>query len=317
MWELRKRDDETFGQDTLFFTLGAVGGFALGVLLSARGTAAVRGLGERAGGVGTGLRERASGLRGRATGLRDRARGVAGRLRPAAVRREEPAIGALAALEDEVLDAFLADDVLSERGIDVGGLARGIVELSGTVWTQDEAERAVRLAQRVPGVVSVINRMEVEDLRRPYSRDEAERDAEEATEWTGRNVGMGRRRQGRETDPSRPDDSQRFRERAMQKADERQVEDEIGATGVLVGGPPARPGPALHYREDQLDNQDPYAGPGRSKHGARPVPEQPQALNAEGRVGEGVKPGVELALEAADVPVKPHGKPPRDDSEPR
>ena len=41
--------------------------------------------------------------------------------------------------------------------------------------------------------------------------------------------------------------------------------------------------------------------------------EQPQALNSDARVGEGLKPGTELMLEAADVPVKPHGERPRRD----
>ena len=58
-----------------------------------------------------------------------------------------------------------------------------------------------------------------------------------------------------------------------------------------------------NYAEDELDNQSPYG-----KH-AIPVPEQPQALNSQSRVGEGLKPGTELALEAADVPVKPHSHP--------
>ena len=56
------------------------------------------------------------------------------------------------------------------------------------------------------------------------------------------------------------------------------------------------------YREDELDNQDPYG-----KH-AVSTPEQPQAMHSHSRVGEGLKPGTELALEGSDVPVKPHSE---------
>ena len=327
MWELREKDDDLSGQDALFFALGAVGGFALGVLLSGRARPdAVRGLSERATSgmreMGTGLRDRAaglrertSGLRGRAAGFREAARGAAAQLSPSRLRRPVLENSELASLEDAVLDAFLADDLLSQRGIDVGAISRGIVELSGSVNTHDEAERAVRVAQRVDGVDTVVNRMEVEeDARRLHPRDddEAEADAEEATEWTGRNVGMGRRRQGRQTDPSRSDDSRHFRDMAMKNADHRQFEEEgLAASQPRVSARPEaeRPGSQPNYREDQLDNQDPYAGPGVSKHGARPQPEQPQQLNTQSRVGEGMKPGTELALEASDVPVKPHGDP--------
>jgi hypothetical protein len=44
-----------------------------------------------------------------------------------------------------------------------------------------------------------------------------------------------------------------------------------------------------------------------------PVVEQPQALNSQARVGEGMKPGTELRLEQSDVPIKPHQRQPGDE----
>ena len=72
----------------------------------------------------------------------------------------------------------------------------------------------------------------------------------------------------------------------------------------------AHDGPApnpTNFREDELDNQSPFG-----KHAVaqgNPTDGPPQALNSQSRVGEGMKPGTELALEAADVPVKPHQHP--------
>jgi BON domain len=270
----------------LVFLLGAAGGLAVGMLLSGRlpEAAPARGVGSR---------------------LRDGARSVAANLRPGRMRRELREQVALTALEDAVLDAFLRDELLSERAVDVGAISRGIVELSGAVRTADEAERAVRLARRVDGVETVVNRMEVEDeLSRRRGREGEPASGEERMpgEWTGREVGMGRRRQGPETEPNRADDSQHQREMALEQADRAQFEDEeLAHSRPRVS---SRPGTGevnpTHYREDELDNQDPYG-----KH-AVPVPEQPQAMNSQSRVGEGLKPGTELALEAADVPVKPH-----------
>ncbi|HEX6036448.1 BON domain-containing protein, partial [Longimicrobium sp.] len=210
-------------------------------------------------------------------------------------------------LEDAVLDAFLDDDVLRERGIDVGAISLGIIELSGTVFTRDEAHRAVAVAQGVEGVQTVVNRMEIEDERARmhpgYETDD--RGFEMSTEWTGNQSGMGRRRQGRDTDPSRPDDSQYQREEALEQADRAQFADEGHYGWPRVGERDEVQSPnRTNYREDELDNQSPFG-----KHAVpqgNPTDGPPQALNSLSRVGEGLKPGVELNLEAADLPVKPH-----------
>jgi hypothetical protein len=279
--------------EALAFAAGAAGGLAVGLLLSGRLEAP-----EGAGGVGSRLRERAL--------------GVARTLRPGRLRRELREQLELTHLEDAVLDAFLRDEVLSERAIDVGAISRGIVELSGAVHTPDEAARAVRLAARVEGVETVVNRMDVDDeprRRRGEGDDPEETGGSMAGEWTGRNIGMGARRQGRETDPGRTDDHQHQLETSLEQSDRAQFEDEDLAHSHPVMS--ARPGPdpyeSTRYREDELDNQDPYG-----KH-AVSVPEQPQALNADSRVGEGLKPGTELRLEQSDVPVKPHGDGYRDE----
>jgi len=263
------------------FALGAAGGLALG-LLFARGVPTapepVRQAGAR---------------------LRARARGVADAYGPGRFRRPLGEEDTLGALEDEVIDAFLRDPVLSERGIDVGCVRAGMIELSGSVRSVEEGERAVRVARTVEGVETVVNRMDVDSDGRRAETDRWE--GHMAGEWMGRQVGMGRRRQGDETDPG-ADDSQHLREVALEASDRAQYEDEdiahsrprVGArTGVGDPNP-------THYSEDELDNQDPYG-----KH-AVPVTEQPQAMNSQARVGQGMDPGLELALEQADVPLKPH-----------
>jgi hypothetical protein len=278
----RGHDNGRAGQ-SLVFALGAAGGLALGYLLSQ--------------GVPAPEPVREAGAR-----LRERARGVAEGWTPARLRREARETLALTRLEDAVLDAFLRDPVLSERGIDVGCISRGIIELSGTVYSAEEAERAVRAAHAVSGVETVVNRVDVDESARGRGAN-GEWEGHMAGEWTGRNVGMGRRRQGDQTDPG-ADDSQHLREAALEQSDRAQFEDEdLAHSHPLMG---ARPGPAAsgttRYAEDELDNQDPYG-----KH-AVSVPEQPQAMHGQARVGEGLSPGLELAIEQSDVPAKPHSR---------
>ncbi|HEX5725021.1 MAG TPA: BON domain-containing protein [Longimicrobiaceae bacterium] len=289
-----RREARYSAQDALVFILGALGGLALGAFLSRRVEP------EQIRGAGTRLRERARDLRDLAVNLRP------GRLRRASREQLE-----LTRLEDAVLDLFLADEVLRERPIDVGAISRGIVELSGTVRTDGDADHAVALASRAQGVETVVNRMEVEEparRKRRRKKDDAEEGGMAGHEWTGRQSGMGRRRQGHGTDPDQPDDSQHMREDALEDADRAEFEAEgLGhSQPVLSARPKGTPENPTDYPEDELDNQSPYGKRAVS------VPEQPQALNAQGQLGEGTMPGTELRLEAADLPVKPHGKAPRD-----
>lgn len=281
----------------LAYTLGALGGLALAAWLT-RGTG--RGI--------EGLLEREAPARARPD-----AGGVPVQERPGRLRRDARDQDELLTLEDAVLDAFLEDELLFERGIDVGAISRGIVELSGSVFTRGEAAHAVAVAQTVNGVATVVNRMEIEDEReRLHPRfDTDDEGFEMSGEWTGHQSGMGSRRQGEETDPARRDDSHHQREVAMEQADRAQFEDEGVHSQPRVGDPHGGEVPnPTNFREDELDNQSPYG-----KH-AVPQGNQddgpPQSMNSQSRVGEGLKPGVELNLEAADLPLKPHQHPSRD-----
>lgn len=294
----REPEGPDFGKDALTFVLGAAGGLALGMLLSRRMEA------PRVGRLGTDLRERAR-------NVGDRARTAARRLQPARLRRMATEQAGLTSLEDLVLDAFLRDEILSERGVDVGAISPGIVELSGSVWTADEADRAVRLANSLPAVRTVVNRMDIEDeirkgnqTRRRLEGEDV--DGSEALQHSmGRTGGMGSRRQGRETDPDRNDDSHHRELRALEEADRAQLGDE----GIATSGsrprndqrPEVQSPWRTNYDEDELDNQDPHG-----KHAAYTLDEQPQERNTSARVGEGMKTGTHLRLEEADVDVKPH-----------
>ncbi len=113
----------------------------------------------------------------------------------------------LRALEDAVLDALKRDPVLRERGVDVAAIAPGILELTGTVETEDEAHHAVAVVQSVSGVRTVLNRLDLSRFeqklrRRPASVSESG----SGSRWYGMSVGMGRRRQGKSTDPAQRDD---------------------------------------------------------------------------------------------------------------
>jgi hypothetical protein len=275
------------GRNALTFALGAVGGLAIGMLLSRRAAP------ERLNRLGS--------------GLRDRARTVARRLRPARLRRMAVEQEELTGLEDRVLDAFLSDSVLSERGVDVGAISHGIIELSGSVWTQEEADHAVHLANSIDGVRTVVNRLDVESEARYRERtgledaDAEDEDDFEGSEWTGRIVGMNRRRQGRQTEKRPKDDAQPQAEKALRDADHGQFEDEdLAYDQPRVGRRPDAGDPwQVNFDEDELDNQDPHG-----KHAAYTLDEPPQELNSAARVGQGLKPGEELAMEQADVKYK-------------
>jgi BON domain len=62
---------------------------------------------------------------------------------------------------DRVTAALNADSVLFARHITVRA-DRGVVDLGGYVWTPEELEEAVQTAGTVPGVVKVVDRMEVD-----------------------------------------------------------------------------------------------------------------------------------------------------------
>ena len=110
-------------------------------------------------------------------------------------------------LEERVLEAFRNDPILSERAIDIGGIGEETIELAGWVTTEDEANHAVVLARGVPGVETVVNRIaigDVEERIRDHSRRfEEGDDALTEAHWEGRTIGTGRRRQGTSDEPDR------------------------------------------------------------------------------------------------------------------
>ena len=267
----------------MVFALGAATGFAISLWL-----------------VGRAAREmEPGGVRGR---IRDGARSLTDRLRPGRLRREYSDQRELTLLEDAVLDAFLRDPVLSERAIDVGAISRGIIELSGSVRTHDEARHAVSTAQRLPGVETVVNRLEIEDDVAHNSARTNQEGAMGGREYSGNVSGMGRRRQGSQTDPDQSDDSQHIRETSIEHSDRREFEEEDLAHShtIMTSRPSPHPENPTNFPEDQLDNQSPFG-----KH-AVPQTEQPQELNTLSRVGEGLKPGTELRLEQHHLPDKSH-----------
>jgi hypothetical protein len=127
-------------------------------------------------------------------------------LRRRTVRNRAQIPPGLRALEDDVLDALRADRVLRDRGVDVAAIAPGILELTGTVENEDEAHHAVAVVQSVGGVRTVLNRLDLSSFDRLRRRPVTTGDSGSGSRWYGMSVGMGRRRQGKSTDPTQRDD---------------------------------------------------------------------------------------------------------------
>jgi len=113
-------------------------------------------------------------------------------------------------LEERVLEAFRNDPILSERAIDIGAIDEGIVELTGWVNADDEAQQAVVVARGVPGVETVVNRLSVRAEEELFDElaDRYEEGDASLTEgqWEGQSVGTGRRRQGTSAEVDRHED---------------------------------------------------------------------------------------------------------------
>lgn len=203
----------------------------------------------------------------------------------------------LAGLETRIQEAIDADPILYRRDLNAGALADGIVELTGTVRDEAEAEHAIALARRVPGVRTVLNRLDLQILE-DHLADTRRRFAEGdpslvETHWYGIRVGTGRRRQAEETDPDRPSDRlttvsrELGANRAVEQTSERLDKLPNGVEGhtTLPAGPTDR-GTAEHTSHRRLGN----------------VPEEPvQDLHPEARIHENIKKGTEVTLEEAGV----------------
>jgi hypothetical protein len=182
MSPLRYRDDDSQTSGLLYLAAGAVLGLAAGLVVS-----------DRFGGFSAltaKLRDRVS--RHREEDLDEEETGTE-------VDEEDEA------LEERVLEAFRNDPVLSERAIDIGAIGDGIVELTGWVHDPDEATHAVTITRGVPGVETVVNRL---DVRIAGSEDAMEIDDDPGAplpggHWEGQQIGTGRRRQGNSSEPDR------------------------------------------------------------------------------------------------------------------
>lgn len=202
MSPFRYRDEES-SSSTLFLSAaaGAIAGFAVGVLVTQQ-MGGVAGLTAR-------LRERFGQVLGEAETdeLEGGERQYADDYRNAEAFSDTDDIDDAALeedadveLEERVLEAFRNDPLLSERALDIGAIGGGIIELSGWVDADEEAELAVVLAGGVPGVETVVNRIAIgeeeamfeENARRVEEGDPALTEAR----WEGQQVGTGKRRQG-------------------------------------------------------------------------------------------------------------------------
>lgn len=173
--------------------------------------------------------------------------------------RSEPGATPFAALEEATVEALRADEHAGRRAIDVAALGDGIIELTGTVATEDEARRAVEVAQRVADVHTVVNRLAIgmveEHIVRTRRRFDDGDPALTETHWYGVRVGTGRRRQSVRTDPDRNDDRVERLTRVLEPSARPVVEldsDQGTATELTLeeaarlGPPPGRRPPGPH-----------------------------------------------------------------------
>jgi Putative phospholipid-binding domain. len=196
MSPFRYHDEESSATGALYVALGALAGFAAGVVVA-----------QHYGGL---------------SGLTDRIRQGLGRAQSRSSGEEqdfdesedaddyddhERPLDPTEELEERVLEAFRNDPILSERAIDIGALDVGIVELTGWVNAPDEAEEAVVITRGVPGVDTVVNRLAIrteEEMLEELAEDYDEGDASlTEAHWEGQSVGIGRRRQGNSSEVDR------------------------------------------------------------------------------------------------------------------
>jgi len=184
MSPLRYRDDDSETSGLLYLAAGAVLGLAAGLVVA-----------DRFGGFSTltsKLRERVGRLRDDDEIDEDE-------------QDEEGEPDEDEQLEERVLEAFRNDPVLAERAVDIGAIGDGIIELTGWVHEADEATHAVTITRGVPGVETVVNRLDVRsaDTEETMAIDDDTNAPLPGGRWEGQQVGTGRRRQGNSSEPDR------------------------------------------------------------------------------------------------------------------
>ncbi|MGQ0561535.1 MAG: BON domain-containing protein [Gemmatimonadota bacterium] len=142
----------------------------------------------------------------------------------------------LSGLEKRIVHALLEDDIARSQGIDIAAVGTGVVEVSGTVETREDARHVVDLIDVLPGVHTVLNRLEIRSIESQLDRNRV-RAPSESPRWYGGNVGIGRRRQSYATDPVRRDDHTSILTRALQPNRDDVLTDveETEGTGVRIG----------------------------------------------------------------------------------
>jgi hypothetical protein len=196
MSPFRYHDEESSATGALYVALGALAGFAAGVVVA-----------QHYGGL-SGLTDRIRQSLGRAqAGSADEDDGYDEAGDADDYDDHERPLDQTEELEERVLEAFRNDPILSERAIDIGALDEGIVELTGWVNAADEAEEAVVITRGVPGVDTVVNRLAIrseEDLLEEMADNYDDGDpALTEAHWEGQSVGTGRRRQGNSSEMDR------------------------------------------------------------------------------------------------------------------
>ena len=232
MSPLRYRDDDTTSSGLLYLAAGAVLGLAAGLVVA----------------------DRFGGFSSLTAKLRDRV----GRLRETDDDEYDSEIDEEdEALEERVLEAFRNDPTLSERAIDIGAIGDGIIELTGWVHEPDEATHAVTITRGVPGVETVVNRLDVRmaGAEEPIEIDDSPNAPLPGGRWEGQQVGTGRRRQGNSSEADRhadpkPDLEDRWlsKEKAIRDAAgdtegiaERRTSSKRQPRGDRTGGSPTSP----------------------------------------------------------------------------
>ena len=193
----RYREDESSGGSALLIVAGALAGLAAGVMIA-----------QRFGGVSAIAGRVRSRLGAGAATEAERWRDVEEDEYEEQDYADEGTYAAEGSeLEERVLEAFLNDPIMSERAVDIGALGEGIIELTGWVYTDEESDHAVTLARGVPGVETVVNRLDVraeeEEIEENRRRFESGDPALTEARWEGNRVGTGRRRQGTSNEPDR------------------------------------------------------------------------------------------------------------------
>ena len=263
MSPLRYRDDDSQTSGLLFLAAGAVLGLAAGLVVA-----------DRFGGF---------------SALTSRVRDRIGRLREEGEedeyeddeRTDDDDADEDDVLEERVLEAFRNDPILSERAVDIGAIGDGIIELTGWVHEADEATHAVTITRGVPGVDTVVNRLDVRlgDVEEPMDEIDDDTNAPlPGGRWEGQQVGTGRRRQGNSTEPDRHADPKPDLEDRWLSKDQAIRE----AAGDIEGGAERRRSTKKSPRGDRTGGS-PVAPTGvpKADHVAEPDSSAPDSMRAD------------------------------------